>query len=107
MLYLISKIDFVGQFLYFKGFDYIIGRRPPQKICFGSTMEREILPPPGPHQSSLMRRILCKPLLIDDMERASVCKHHKLQQAKNKSRKRHRKVDAKRMCALNISANHL
>lgn len=76
----------------FKGFDYIIGSQSQQKICFGSAMEREVLPLSGSAQSSLMRRILYKPVMIENGEEQLVCKHRKLSRAKNKNKRKHKKV---------------
>lgn len=40
-----------------EGFDYIIKRLPPARICFGSSLTRQTLPPQSKFQSPLMRRV--------------------------------------------------
>lgn len=40
-----------------EGFDYVIKRLPPARICFGSSLKRQTLPAQSKFQNSLMRRV--------------------------------------------------
>ena len=39
------------------GFEYVVNRPIPPKVCFGSGLEKECLPTKGPAMSSFMRKI--------------------------------------------------
>lgn len=47
--------------LLFAGFDYVCSHPPPARICFGTSLQREILPTSGPSLNSFMARLTIKP----------------------------------------------
>lgn len=47
--------------LLISGFDYVCSHPPPAKICFGTSLQREILPTFGPSLNSFMARLTIKP----------------------------------------------
>lgn len=60
-----KKISFFKKYFFLLGFDYVIKRLPPARICFGSSMQRMVLPIDSTQMSPLMRRVTPKSYFID------------------------------------------
>lgn len=43
-------------FSYFSDFEYVVTKKAVPRICFGSALDREVLPTSGPAMSPFMRR---------------------------------------------------
>lgn len=57
--------SFISLCIHFSGFEYVVQRLPPARICFGSAMERRTMPLDSEHMSPMMRRVLNKSSYID------------------------------------------